>query len=299
MLEFKCVSKEYGRRQRAALREVTFSAQPGEILGLVGLNGAGKTSSIRIASGVALATAGDVLVEGHSITKEKASASRYIGWVPEAPVHDNGATIGRLIRYYAGISGLNPAEGADAQLRIWGIEPLRNRIFRTLSLGERKRFALAVACIHDPLHYLLDEVFNGLDPTAVAQVREWMFVQRNARKGLLVSSHQLREVQAIADRVAILHEGRLLRLIRAEDVPTSRLRRLQITFAPTDRAAIDLLSTFGKVEQGRGSVTLSGEAIDGGVVNRALVQAGYVVSRLEAADPDLETFFLRLIAETD
>ena len=299
MLEVLNLTKRYGRRQRAAVRNLSLTLEQGEILGLVGLNGAGKTTTIRVIAGVALASAGDVRVEGKSITGEKAAASRHLGWVPEAPIHDSGARIGQLIRYYSRISESDDtyAQNIPSLLATWGIQIYENRPFRTLSLGERKRFALAVACLRDPDFYLLDEVFNGIDPSGVAQVRDWMIERRTVRKGILVSSHHLREVQAVAVRVAIIHEGRLLRCVSVAEIPSPRLRRLRIAFAPVDEGAVHVLGAFGDVEQTRDGVVLMGDSLDGSRVNRALLDAGYEVSRLEATDPDLETYFLQLVKE--
>jgi ABC-2 type transport system ATP-binding protein len=297
VLDICGVTKQYGRQQRAAIRDLSFSIHGGEILALVGLNGAGKTTTIRIAAGVVLPSTGDVTVEGRSITTEKRAASRYIGWVPETPIHDSGARIGQLIQYYSDLSGEGLTENARDQLEVWGVRSFRDRPFRTLSLGERKRFALAVACLQDPTYYLLDEIFNGLDPVGVAQVREWMLERRKARRGILASSHQLREVQALADRIAFLHEGKLIKCVEASQIPVSHQSRLQITFSPIDEAGLNILRSFGEVEQAHSGVTLSGVALDSGAVVRAMVVAGYDVSRLEASSPDLESFFLKLLKD--
>jgi len=179
----------------------------------------------------------------------------------------------------------------------WGVLQFEGRAFGTLSLGERKRFALAVAGVGDPAYYLLDEVFNGLDPLALTQVRNWILQGKKTQKGFLVSSHQLREVQAISDRIAFLHEGRLIRCLDAREIPSSSRKRLQIAFDPIDANAMRILGSFGEVEQGRGGVTLTGEGVDPAAINMSLVRAGYSVRRLEAADPELETFFLHLIGE--
>jgi ABC-2 type transport system ATP-binding protein len=295
LLEVVGLSKRYDRRDRPAVDEVTFSVAPGEIVGLVGLNGAGKSSTIRIAVGVSRATTEDVRVDGRSISSEKAAASRSLGWVPETPIHDPNRSVGGLIDYYAEMSGDRRSEDPRASLEAWGILPHARRPFRTLSMGERKRFALAVAALRDPSYYLLDEVFNGLDPAGVAQVREWMLEQRKSGRGLLVSSHQLRELQAMADRFAFIHEGRLIGEVAANQLPVSAQSRLQIVFRPIDEAGVELLRKFGTVERTGNGVTIAGTALDAGAINRALVQAGYDVDRLEATNPDLETYFLELL----
>jgi ABC-2 type transport system ATP-binding protein len=297
LLEITDLSKEYGSGHKPSLIDLSISVAPGEILGLVGLNGAGKTTTIRIAVGVTLASSGDVRVDGSSISGDKPSASRLIGWVPETPVHEPGGTLNRLIAYYAGMAGSACRAEARESLVDWGLGSLAKRRFRTLSLGERKRFAVAVAALGDPRYFLLDEVFNGLDPAGVAQVREWMLHQRETGHGLLVSSHQLRELQALADRFAVIHKGRLVAQIQADQLPASAQRRLQIVFHPIDDAGLAILQTFGEVEKSGNGVTLVGDALDAGKINRTLVQAGYDVRRLEATSPDLEAYFLGLVQD--
>ncbi|MFY9717499.1 MAG: ABC transporter ATP-binding protein [Thermoplasmata archaeon] len=289
------LSKRYGRRDRPAVDDVSFSVAPGEIVGLVGLNGAGKSSTIRVAVGVSRASEGDVRVDGKSITSEKASASRALGWVPETPVHDPNRSIHSLLDYYSAMAGDRGSTDPESSLSEWGILSLARRPFRTLSMGERKRFALAVAALRDPEYYLLDEVFNGLDPAGVAQVREWMFRQRKAGRGLLVSSHQLRELQAMADRFAMIHEGRLIGEVDSDKLPVSTQGRLQVVFRPIDDRGLELLRSFGAVERSANGVVVSGAAINAAAVNRTLVEAGYEVERLEATNPDLETYFLELV----
>jgi ABC-2 type transport system ATP-binding protein len=295
MLELSNLSKIYSRKQRPAIDDVTISVSPHEVLGLVGLNGAGKTTTIRLASGVIHATAGRVVVDGRDMRSEKALASTLIGWVPEAAIHDSSSGIGTLIRYYAGLLQRQPIDWGERLLEEWGVWPLAARKFRTLSLGERKRFSIAVACLQDPRYYLLDEVFNGLDPIAVAQVRQWILDRKRAGCGILLSSHQLREVQALADRIAVLHQGRIVTIISSGQIPTSQKRRLSILLTNPGSGVVNILRDYGEVEQ-RGSLfVLTGEGLDAPVINRRLVEEGCLVSRLDADEPDLETYFLNLI----
>jgi len=293
------LSKRYGRHDRAAVDDVSFSVAPGEIVGLVGLNGAGKSSTIRVAVGVSRATSGDVQVNGRSVTAEKAAASRDLGWVPENPIHDPNRRLEALLDYYAEMSGAPRGVDRQPSLEEWGILRLAQRPFRTLSMGERKRFALAVAACRDPEYYLLDEVFNGLDPAGIARVREWMLRERKGGRGLLVSSHQLRELQAMADRFVFIHEGRRIGEVAADHLPVSVQERLQIVFRPIDEAGLEILRKFGAIERSANGVVLSGRGFTAAAINRTLVNAGYEVERLEPTNPDLETYFLELLRQCE
>lgn len=297
MLEVVELSKRYAGSPRPAVENLSFSIRPGEIVGLVGLNGAGKTTTLRVATGINLASAGDVEVEGHSITQEKAAASRHLGWVPESPIHDSSRGLGRLLDYYTDLSGEPASLSPREALAEWGMDPYERTRFRDLSMGERKRFAMAVASLRSPTYYLLDEVFNGLDPSGVAQVREWMLARRKDHHGLLVSSHQLWELQSVADRFVIVHKGRRVTEFPADQIPVSAQKRLRIVLRPNDDAALALLQPFGEVERTGNGIVLRGKELNGAAINRTLVRAGYDVERLEAATPDLETYFLSLLEE--
>ncbi|MCI4322156.1 MAG: ATP-binding cassette domain-containing protein, partial [Thermoplasmata archaeon] len=104
-VEFESVSKRFWPNRTRALRDLSFSLEPGEVLGLVGRNGAGKTTAIRIGVGVALPDSGTVRVDGHPLDRDKVAASRLLGWVPEESVHDPSARVEPLLRYYAKLAG--------------------------------------------------------------------------------------------------------------------------------------------------------------------------------------------------
>ncbi len=295
MLEAVKVDKWYHGGSGPALSGLTLSISRGEILSLVGLNGAGKTTSIRIMTGVILPTRGSIVIDGYSMAEAKRSASRLVGWVPETPNHDSGLSLQRILDFYCRMTTEIPSVDRTELLEQWGLGSMRNRKFGTLSLGERKRFALAVAGIHSPSYYLLDEVLNGLDPEGVSEVRKWMLEKRGSECGFLLSSHQLREVQSLSDRIAFLHAGRLLTVIEPSQIPPASTTRIRLLFAPTDDRAVELLSRFGTVEQSPGGAYLTGKNISSGEVNRALFEGGYEVSRIEPTEPDLEPFFLDLV----
>jgi ABC-type multidrug transport system ATPase subunit len=296
-VEFEAVSKRFWPNRTPALRGLSLTVAPGEVVGLVGRNGAGKTTAIRIGAGVSLPGAGRVRVDGHRLDREKVAASRLLGWVPEESVHDRAARVEPLLRYYAAvIDGVEDGR-VDELLRAWGLAEVRRRRVRALSLGMKRRLSIITAELGRPKYFLLDEVFNGLDPEAVVRVRAWIHERREAGCGLLLSSHNLRELSTIADRVAILHEGRLLRVLERKEITERPCREVRVDVPGLDEAGLTLLRAFGEVQRVAGGAVVRGRALDvPGIANR-LVTSGYALHGLVRETDGLEELFLELVQE--
>ncbi|HTW55327.1 MAG TPA: ABC transporter ATP-binding protein [Thermoplasmata archaeon] len=297
MLAARGLSKTYCSRRGPAIDRVSLEVQPREAVGLVGLNGAGKTTTLRITCGVSLPTAGEVEVDGISLQRDKASASRLIGWVPEQPTHDPSATLRSLLRYYSDIAAGVPAGVGERLLSEWGLSVHANKRFRELSLGLKRRFAIVVASLTQPRYYLLDEPFNGLDPVAMAQCRTWVVRAKEEGTGLLLSSHNLREVQSLCDRVVVIHEGRVRSSVSAAQLARLAPSAIVVVVDRMDPDAVRILERFGEVTISGTTANLRSHGIDAGQVNAALVLAGYVVRKLSVDEGNLENYFLRLIEE--
>jgi ABC-type multidrug transport system ATPase subunit len=274
---------------------LTLGIACGEIVGLVGRNGAGKTTSIRIGVGVATPSGGDVHVDGISLTGEKATASELIGWVPEESVHDEDSRVASLLRYYEAMAASSGRSHCEQMLLDWGLAEFQDRRVRTLSLGMKRRLSIIAAELGTPKYFLLDEVFNGLDPEGVASVRKWMKTKRSEGCGLLISSHNLRELAALTDRIAILHKGRLLRTLASAELRTRPARRIRLTIPRLDPNGLEVLANFGEVERTPDGAIVRGDSLDAAEMNRAMVSSGYSIAAIESADDPLESMFLEMI----
>lgn len=208
MIEVRNLVKRY--RYLTAVDNVSFELGEGEVLGLVGPNGAGKTTTIKSILGLVVPDQGSILVDGVDPLRDP-SVKRKIAYVPEIPQAPEWATVCGLLESLGVLEGLSRVEArrrALEALEEFGVRSLCNRKMKMTSKGQRKRILLAQAVLTDKSYVLLDEPVSGLDPEWVAAVRRKILEWRNSGIGVLVSSHILKELQEIVDRVVILSKGR-------------------------------------------------------------------------------------------
>jgi ABC-2 type transport system ATP-binding protein len=225
-LTFDATSKKFGNH--TALHPLTLSLEPGEILGFLGPNGAGKTTAIQMALGFLRPSSGSGTLLDQPFGN--AGARARLGFVPDVPVFfaENGF---RSVELAARLSGMrDPQLARSIRELLRSIDlPSDNKDARKYSRGMQQRLALAQGLINDPDLLILDEPAAALDPAGVQQVRELLRKARAAGKSIFFSSHQLAEVEQICDRIAFLHQGRLIHY--------GTLRELQ---GQSDRIAIEV-----------------------------------------------------------
>jgi len=300
MIEVSDLTVNYG--QIKALDGVSFKVPDGKVVGFVGVNGAGKTTTIKVASGVLKPTSGTVLIDGLDVVREKAKASRSMGWVPELPTYEQGVKAMDYFVYLAGYYGLSGAEakkvGQDLFRQLGLLESSKKRL-KEYSQGMKKRFALAVSLLNDPHNFLMDEVMNGLDPQGIAFFRDKTVEFRKEGKAVLFSSHILSEVQSIADEVVFIHKGRILAVKSMDEILSlAQTPGVRVTLSNPDARVVDILSSFGEVKDlGKGSYELAGPKVNPEDLNSMLVQQGYKVSGIERVTGNLESYFFKLIGE--
>jgi gliding motility-associated transport system ATP-binding protein len=223
MIQVEHLSKTYGTRQ--ALNDVTFSVAKGEVLGFLGPNAAGKTTTMRILTGYLPATGGHASVAGFDIMKQSIEARRHIGYLPETvPLYPEMSVRGYLdfMGKIKGLPGKSRKSDIDRVMEMVGVEQRSDQLVGKLSRGYRQRVGLAQAILGGPDVLILDEPTVGLDPRQIIEIR-------NVIKGLggehtvMLSTHILPEVSATCTRVIIINEGRVV----AEDTPENLTKRLR------------------------------------------------------------------------
>ncbi len=223
------VSKRYGRI--AALDRLTLDVRAGEVFGLLGPNGSGKTTFMRLLAGYLLPSAGGLTVAGLDVVSDSLAVRRRIGYVPEsAPLYPH-MRVSEFLTFMARLRGLPEEEIEAAVARVveqLALSAVLQKPARALSRGYRQRTALAQAMIHDPDILILDEPTNGLDPRQIIEMRE-LIRSLAGRHTVLMSSHILGEVEKTADRVALLLGGRLLGVRSIAETPDLEAWFLSLT----------------------------------------------------------------------
>jgi len=220
-ISFQSVSKRYesARGTLQALDGVSFDIEPGEFFGLLGPNGAGKTTLISILAGLAKATGGKVLVDGHDVQADYAIARRRLGIVPQELVFDPFFNVRETLRIQSGYFGVKKNDAwIDELLENLGLADKATANMRQLSGGMKRRVLVAQALVHRPPIIVLDEPTAGVD----VELRQtlWQFVARLNREGhtVLLTTHYLEEAEALCGRLAMLKKGKLVALNRTSDL---------------------------------------------------------------------------------
>lgn len=210
MIEVDDLSKRFGAVQ--ALDRVSFSASDGRITGLLGPNGAGKSTCLRILSTVLRPSGGHARIGGVDVTDHSLEARRRLGVLPDGAglypqltARENIAYFGRL----HGLAGTALTRRVDELVARLDLGEVADRKAKGFSHGERTKVALARALVHDPAHLLLDEPTNGLDVMATRELRSWLTELRAQGHCVLLSSHVMQEIVALADEIVIIANGRV------------------------------------------------------------------------------------------
>ena len=217
IIRTKGLSKVYrplfAREGKTALHGLDIDVRQGEIFGLVGPNGSGKTTSLKLLLGLIKPSGGEISIFGRG--PRDVAVKKRIGFLPDGPYFYDHLDSYEILDFYAKLFGYSDAERKERiprLLDIVGLKPEdRKRVIRTYSKGMVQRVGLAQALINDPELLFLDEPTTGLDPIGARGMKDAILAQRDAGKTVLVCSHLLADVQAICDRVAILSEGKLVK----------------------------------------------------------------------------------------
>lgn len=232
MIEAIGLTKYYG--DFAALQDVSFKVAPGEVLGLLGLNGAGKTTYIRLLTGYLVPTEGETRIAGQSILSDPMGVKTKLGYLPEQPPLYPELTVEDYLRFVARLRGIPEQDFGEEFLRVLDVaqlSPARQSLIRNLSLGYRKRVGIAQAIIGSPEVLIFDEPVSGLDPRQIVEIRK-LIRSLAGKHTILVSSHILTEVSRTCDRVLIIHNGKVAGELAGENMANLEDRFMELTGSP-------------------------------------------------------------------
>jgi len=290
-VEVNHIVKSYA--DKAVVNDVSFSVAQGEIFGLIGPNGAGKTTTIRMMMDIIKPDSGDVTILGEKLSE---ASKNKLGYLPEERGLYRKLTVLDSIIYLASLKGMDrhsAEEKADELLKQTGMLPHKGKKIEELSRGMGQIIQFIVTIIHNPELVILDEPFAGLDPVNTELLKRMVADLRNQGKAMILSTHQMNEVEELCDRILMVNHGR--------SVLYGKLAEIKSKY----RSNSVLLEFEGKLEEvpgvtekrthkGHVELVLDGKTTPQQILER-LVSTGIVINRFEVATPPLNEIFLRVV----
>ena len=292
MLQAKNLSRNYGVVK--AVEEVSFSVEPGEVVGLLGHNGAGKSTIMKMLTGFIEPSEGEVLVDGMSILEEPELVRESIGYLPESPPIYPELSVLDYLFFAARMRGRQDEDEVYNALSATNLESKALEPIATLSRGFKQRVGVAQAILHRPRLLILDEPSNGLDPNQNQEMRD-LIMTLAKEATVILSTHVMQEVDAICDRVLIMSAGKLTVDENLRDLREGSSIALSTTSeAPIERLLANeaIVSNLKELDQGRWEIDVNEDispAIDH--IARACVESGVPIYGIAPKKLNLETLF--------
>ncbi|MEN6518093.1 MAG: ABC transporter ATP-binding protein [Methanospirillum sp.] len=282
-----------------AVESVSLNVGRGEIYGFLGLNGAGKSTTIGMLMGMIHSTSGSAFLFGEKVDPFAYRLWESVGFLAETPNACPELTVHENLEIVRRMRGLADRDAVDSAIDRLGLAAYGDRKARHLSLGNARRLGLARALIHDPDLLILDEPANGLDPAGIVEIRHLLRELASDRGvTVFISSHILGEVSRVVDRIGIIHEGRLLQEVPADRLE-SFLKRELIVDARDRRAACAILEEAGygvrSSEEGPLGILDEDAIRHPEEIARVLVNGGEPPTLLNVEEEELESYFLRML----
>ena len=300
LLEANNLCCRYGPHR--AVTAVNLALKKGEILGLLGQNGAGKSTTMKMLAGVLAPTEGHVIVNGISLAEQPRAAKRQLGYLPEQPPLYPELTVLEYLRFCAELRKIPckaRAEAVNRAMMECDLQSLSTRLIGNLSKGYQQRCGIAQAIIHRPAVVILDEPTVGLDPIQIRSIRE-LIRTLGSERSIVLSSHILAEVQTVCHRVAIMHNGRLVYDEQLSVADNNTIGSVLVAFARTPD--VNTLATIHGVagitaldEQRLRIDVVSGEDPRAAIAETAVAR-GWGLTELHAEFHTLEDVFIRYTA---
>jgi ABC-2 type transport system ATP-binding protein len=310
-VEVEQLTKQYGPSRGVA--DISFSVEKGEIMGFLGPNGSGKTTTMRMLTCFFPPTRGTARICGYDIRRQPLDVRRCIGYLPESVPLYREMPVQAYLRFFAEIKGV-PSRSrrakVDESIERCGLQNVSHRIIGRLSKGYRQRVGLAQALLHDPEVLILDEPTVGLDPKQIIEIRS-LIKELGKQQTVILSTHILPEVSMTCDRVIIIHEGRLI----AVDTPANLMQRLQQTpqlLLRADGPAEALQAALADVDGVLGvehreqsgaagcfRIAISESADVVNALARTVWEHGWRLREIRPADMSLEDIFIQLVTNEE
>jgi ABC-2 type transport system ATP-binding protein len=304
MIKVEGLTKYYG--ERAAIRDLSFNIEKGEVIGFLGLNGAGKSTTLKVLGCVLLPTSGRVLIDGFDVTRDPHEIRKRIGFLPDTPPLYDEMTVEGYLEFVAQLRGVTRADLAarvrDAMEKT-SLTDRKDDVITSLSHGYRQRVGVAQALVHNPRLLILDEPTSGLDPVQIVEMRE-LIQKLKGEHTVLVSSHILGEISQICDRYLVIQQGEIIARGTESDLSSllGNAGAVEVEVQGAPQKAIDVLKavagvndvTVLKLDADNATLRVVGAGEVRPELVKALVAAGINVLRVDKAAARLENIFLKL-----
>lgn len=235
----KNLSKQYGDQK--AVDGISFKVDKAEIVGFLGPNGAGKSTTMKMITGYLEADTGDIQVCGITVHENNIETKKKIGYLPEANPLYPDLYVREYLQFVANVHKINNAKQViETVIKTVGLDPESHKKIGQLSKGYKQRVGLAAALVHDPEVLILDEPTSGLDPNQIGEIRE-LIKKLGKDKTVLFSSHIMQEVEAVCDRVIIIHKGNIVADDKLQNLQRSFTGKKYVTVAFKETIDIEIL----------------------------------------------------------
>lgn len=290
-----------------ALDGISLNVERGDIVGYLGPNGSGKTTTIKILTNLLVPTSGKALVNGINVAKDPKTAMSYVGALVEVPGIYEYFTPKEMLTYFGRVHGMKKSDIAPRiteVLHLLQIGDWENKKLGSFSTGMQRRFAIAKAMLHNPEILIMDEPVIGLDPKGIKHIRNLIKQFQREGKTIFLSSHLLSEVAETCDRVIFLDKGRIVEQDTVKNVMNKMdVRIIDVEFMqrPTDQQldTIGALTKVMKVERKNDSIRLSfdGSPRTSADILNQLIEKGYQVVSYQPTQVSLEDFYISIIGD--
>lgn len=296
-IETRNLTKRYGKQ--IAVDCLNLHVPNGKIYGLLGRNGAGKTTVMKMLLNLARPTGGSIRLFGEDTAETGANTWHRIGSMIEAPGFYENLTAAENLKLLARLRGRHRKDTVENALFVVGLQSEQDRRFREFSLGMKQRLGIAAAIMHEPELLILDEPMNGLDPVGIQELRKYLLrLCRERGTTILISSHVLSEVEQMADWIGVMHEGRLLEERNMQALREQTRQYVEFEVSDVNAAIVVLerqfhIADYAALEEGR--LRVYGTVEQRAEWNSGFVENGIAVTDINICGEKLEDYFKNLI----
>ncbi|MCC0636707.1 MULTISPECIES: ABC transporter ATP-binding protein [unclassified Clostridioides] len=296
VIETKHLTKVYGEQE--VVSKVNLHIKKGQIYGLLGRNGAGKTTIMKMILGLTPITSGEVTVFGKNIKGREKQIYPRIGAIIETPGFYPNLTGTENLEIFAKLRGTASPHAVENALKIVGLHYKDKKLFGKYSLGMKQRLGIANAILHDPEVLILDEPTNGLDPIGIAEMRDFIkHLSVECGKTILISSHILSEISLLADDIGIINNGVLLEESSMSQLEKKNRKYILLQVSDTPKALLILERQFNLKDysvQDSHSLRIYDTNLNMGEINKALVMQNVTVTSSGICNDTLEDYFKKI-----